>query len=401
VDLSLAAVHDRSLHAAMGREMQIKTAFANVGLSGDLNDFLSFTVVANPADDGVEPRPYVPDPADRRPYFFPNRPEGRGAVSDPSGLYKVDDYKHVGLDPILQQGALRIATVDVHARSGRYGAVFGRQLVPQGFGLDAIPWLTAKDLAHIQRIDAQADNGVTGYVVWRSLRMESAIVSGNGSPYHDYGYFDFTDAAEDKNSLVGTVTRLTVTRDRLWVGGSIRRNALNSRIEDSTSLQLSKHNDDALAMFGAAELIRGVRVFGEYARYTWGLSRTSADLLPGPAVRTPVIRAGYFAGIEAKLPATRWGRWGGVYIREELGRDDSLVAWAAANGLFGVRLGARQRSHILKVHGEFGRHLSLLFFLNALSNPFPELSAIRPIAGWGSDGPVSHRKIGGGLRLKL
>ena len=128
------------------------------------------------------------------------------------------------------------------------------------------------------------------------------------------------------------------------LGISYRKNYINSRIEDSISLQLSKHNDDAVVASISVSPIAMVRVFGEYARYTWGLAATSAALLPGPPVASPVVKPGYYIGVELTSPMTPLGRWKGSFVREELSRDDSLVAYATANQMFGVTLGKKERT---------------------------------------------------------
>jgi hypothetical protein len=403
VDLSVVSIQDESTRATMGREHQIKLSYVVMSADGKLNDRVSYRIEVNPASDSVEPRPYVPSPADRRTYFFPNQPDqpgSRGVVSDPRGLSNVDDYKHLGTDPILQQGMLRIGYVDLHAASGRFGLRLGRFYVPQGIALSDLHWFTAKDLTHIQSINAQADNGAVLYFARAPLRADIAVITGNASPYHDYGYFDFTGAAEDKNSAVGAVMTVRMKMSTHGtIGGSLRRNYLNSRIEDATTLQLSKHNDNAAVLFGEVRPVRFVRLFGEYARYTWGLAKTSADLLPGPRVQSPVIKAGYYVGVDAYAPRTRLGRWGVSITREVLSRDDSLVAWAAANDLFGVTMGKKEHSVITKVFAEAGPNVTAFFFLTRLQNPFPELSAIVPVAGPEAGAAVSNTKYGFGVRF--
>jgi hypothetical protein len=400
-DLTFAGVHDWSLNAAMGRERQVKIAYATFGASFELTDRISLVVAVNPAGDDRRPEPFVPGDGDRRTYFFPNRPEGRGVVSDPSGLYKVDDFKHPGLDPLFQQGALRLGYVDLHTPDRRAGVRAGRQIVPQGLPPDTARWFTAKDLTHMQRIDLQADNGAMAWLRFDRLTIQFAVMTGNGNPYHDYAYFDFTDADEDRNTDFGTVTTVRYRWPRAELGGSVRKNALNSRIEDATTIQLSKHNDDAVMAFGWLEPFARVRVFGEVARYRRGLSRSSAATLPGPPVKTPVDAAGYYVGAEVAVPPGRLGRWGVTWLREELDRNDALVAWAAANRLFGVELGARERAHVIKAHAGLGRHLTAFFFAHFLSNPYPELSAIVPVAGFGAFGPANNNKVGLGLRVRL
>ena len=402
LDLSLASVQDESLRASMGRERQIKLAFAIFSAYGDLGDHLSYRIDINPADDSVVPKPYAPSPDERRTYFFPNQPDdpgGRGVTSDPEGLYKVDDYKHPGLDPIIQQGMLRTGWVDVHTTSRRFGLRAGRFYLSQGMGVADVVWFTAKDLTHIQRINFQSDNGASVYVNSGRLRGEVSVIAGNSQPYHDYAYFDFTDPAEDKNSAVGVVATARATFGDSLVGVSFRKNYLDSRIEDATTLQLSKHQDDALVVFGRWQPRAFVRLYGEYARYTWGLAPTSAELLPGAPVESPVPKPGYYGGIDLYAPETRFGRFGVTFIREEISRDDALVAWAAANHLFGVTLDKWERTTIVKAHARFADYLTVFFYYNDLENPFPELSAIKPISGPDADKDVKNYKYGLGLRF--
>lgn len=401
VDILFAGVLNQSLRAGMGRERQIKIGYAIVAAYGDLTDRISYRIEMNPADDSVRPKPYIPAEGDRRTYFFPNQPEGRGVVSDPDGLIEVDAYKHPGFDPILQRGALRTATIDIHTSGRRYGLIAGRMYVPQGFGLHEAPWYTDKDLTHIQRINAQADHGLGLYYDTPRFRIDLVAVSGNGNPYHDYGYYDFTNPAEDKNSLLGGVLTGRLRFSHLEAGGSFRKNYVNSRIEDAITIQLSKHNDDALVGFARYRFSPGATLFGEYARYTWGLAESSAVLLKGPPNKTPIIKDGFYIGLDLRSAETKWGRFGLTVTHERLSRDDALVAWAAANGLFGVCLGETERSSIVKLRAEFGRYLDGFFFFHRLDNPFPELSAIREISGPGSDRPNNSNKYGLGLRLTM
>jgi hypothetical protein len=405
IDFSFAGVYDQALRESMGRERQIKPAFLNLSVGGSVNDHLSYLVVVNPAPDGPVPRPYVPGPNDPRTYFFPNQPEGRGVSSDPEGLYKVDDYKFSAFDPIVQEGMLRVGYIDVHstapAGARRFGMLLGRAYVPQGFGLDEVTWYTAKDLTHIQRINFEADNGLFLYMTDRRLSVNLVGVTGNANPYHDYGYFDFTDATEDKNSAVALVGSARWTSDRYALGVSYRKNYINSRIEDATSVQLSKHNDNAVVVSASVRPADAVRVFGEYARYTWGLAATSAELLPGPPVASPVIKPGFYVGIEVTSPLTRFGQWKASATGERLSRNDALVAWVAANGLYGARLGEYERTIIVKAETKLMGNVSIFGFWVDESNPFPKLSAIQALSGAGSDPAPGGRRVGFGFRFRL
>jgi hypothetical protein len=187
----------------------------------------------------------------------------------------------------------------------------------------------------------------------------------------------------------------------LMIGGSVKHNYVNSRIEDSITLALSKRYDNAFTAFARWEQSPYLTVFGELARYKWGLRDTSADLLAGPRIQTPLMKDGYFIGADVFSPMYRFVRLSATVVRSELDRNDSLVAWAAANDLFGVTLGKKERSNVLKMQGHFGENLSVFYFWHGLSNPFPELSAIKPIAGPGSDVPVSNNKAGMGVQLRF
>ena len=370
-DLVFAAVHDQAQHAAMGRERQMKPAYAILSALGEVNPHISYRIEMNAVQDSLVPRPYSPHPDDRRTYFFPNQPEGRGVTSDPSGLYKVDFYKHPGLDPIIQQGFLRVAYVDIQDARRRYGLRVGRFYVPRGLGLEDAVWFTGRDLTHIQAIDTVADNGASVYYNAGRARLELTGISGNGNPYHDYGYFDFTDPTEEKNAGIGLLVNGRLRFGRVELGGTYQENSLNSRIEDAISTQLSKHNDGALLLFGSARPAGFLRVFGQYARYEWGLAASSAALHPEPIPETPVIKDGYFWGADVFGPDTPIGRWGLTFTNEVLSRDDSLVAYAAARGLFGVTMGRQERSQIVKAHGRFGGPPDGLLLLQLAGQPVP------------------------------
>ncbi len=405
LDFAFVSYKDRALAGSMGRERQMTPSRLVVSLYGDFNDTVAFRVEMNPLDRSVRPRPYIPSVDDRRTYFFPNQPDqpgSRGVSSVPEGLYNVDDYKSLGTDPILSMGGLRIGYVDLHAKSKRLGMLVGRFYVPQGLGLDNVTWFSAKDLVHMQAIDAAADNGVQFYYDHPKLRVELAGVTGNGSPFHDYGYYDFT-YSEDKNSAVATVARGTFMPFKgFMVGGSVKHNYVNSRIEDSTTLQLSKRYDNAFTVFSRWEQSRYLTVFGEVTRYKWGQRDSSADLMAGVRPHTPLFKDGYYLGAEGTTPEVfSKARFVLTYVRSELDRDDSLVSWAAANSLFGATLGKREWSNVAKVQARFGENISLFWFMHRLGNPFPELSAIRPVSGPGADLPYSSDKSGMGVAFRF
>ncbi len=408
VDFAFANINDNSLRWSLGREREMKIAYALVGLSGELNPHLSYRVELNGANESVKPEPFTP--SDKTPFFFPNRADpAYGVSSRPEGQFKVDDYKNTGWDPYIQEAHLRRAFIDAHTADRRFGLMAGRFYVPFGLPLDEARWFTVKDLTHIQAIDAQVDSGVSVYYAFGREdgfrgRGELAAISGNGNPYHDYVYFDFTRAsAEDTNSAVGGVGTL-----RLWpiegleAVGSVAFNYVGSRIEADTTLQRSKHYDNKLivGLRYRPSWFRHVQVFGEYAHYKWGLRDTSAELLAGVETTTPIFKNGYYAGFDLGVPLPKQrGTLGLVVTREELDRDDSLIAFLADRNRLDVTLGKKERGTIVKLYAELGP-LTVFFFHNDVDNPFPQASAIVPISGpFAFQGPGSG-KTGGGFRLK-
>jgi hypothetical protein len=407
IDLAVANVNDRSLLQSLGREHQTKIPYAILGVSGTLSPHLSYRLELNGVNDSVKPEPFLP--SEQTPFFFPNLADPRyGVSSKPEGLFKVDDYKNTGWDPYIQEQYLRRAFIDVHRSGGRLGVVLGRFFVPVGFRLEEGRWFTVKDLTHIQAINNQTDVGAEVY--WRfgeegsrRGRFSAAVITGNGNPYHDYVYFDFTrSAAEDTNSAVGGVASLgLLPLAGLELRASGEYNFVGSRVAEDTTVQRSKHYDHKLILgaryrpppFGNLE------IFGEYAHYQWGLSDTSNRQLPGPPPPAPRFKDGYYLGADLSLPLPRsWGKLGVVVTREELDRDDSLIAYLAARSMLGVSLGKKERSTIVKVYAELGK-VTAFFFYNDLENPFPQVSAIVPISGPLAFGPSANSKVGIGLRF--
>jgi len=110
------------------------------------------------------------------------------------------------------------------------------------------------------------------------------------------------------------------------------------------------------------------------------------------------ISGRYFLVNQVPLPKKR-GTVGVVVTREELDRDDSLVAFMAARSLLGVREGEKERGTIVKLYAELGP-LTVFVFHNDIDNPFPQASAIVPIGGpFAFQGPGSG-KTGAGVRFR-
>lgn len=409
IDFTTAAIHDNSLRASGGREQQIKVAYAIVGLFGDLTPHVAYRVEFNGVNDSVKPEPFLP--TDETPFFFPNAIDpAYGTASRPEGLWKVDHYKNAGWDPYIQERYLRRAFVDLHTADGRRGLVVGRFFSPVGLQLDEVRWYTAKDLTHIQSINNVVDTGAQLYArVGRPDRTEwqfaAAAVTGNGNPYEDYVYFDHSRGfSEDTNSAIAGIASARVrVRRNLLAGVSYQYNLVGSRIERDTSLQRSKHYDNKLVVSGTYRLpLRFTAdVFGEFARYKWGVKDSSAELLDGPEIETPIFKQGFYLGADVSTPASggRRPRLGVVVTREEIDRDDSLVAFLAARSLYNMQMGKRERSTIVKAYVETGI-LSAFFFWNNLVNPLPQASAIVAISGPTAYRGYGNRKIGAGIRFR-
>jgi hypothetical protein len=412
VDFALADVNDNSLRWSLGRERQLKLPYAIVGFSGDIAPWLSYRVELNGVNESVKPEPFTPSEA--TPFFFPNQADpDYGVTSKPEGQYKVDDFKTTGWDPYIQEARLRRAFVDVHTRGGTFGLVLGRFFVAQGLPLEESRWFTSKDLTHVELINAATDQGAEGYWSFgpkagRHGRLSAAVISGNGNPYHDYVYFDFTRGEqEDTNSAVGTVGALRVwPLPGLDMIAAYKLNFTGSLIESDLSLQRSKHYDDAFTA-GARyrpPFFENLLLFGQYARYKWGLRDTSAEHLPGLPIIAPIYKEGVNLGLDLSAPISLFtsrvkGRVGVVAVREELDRDDSLIAILAAEELFGVTVGEKERTTIVKLYADFGP-LTAFFFYNDLENPFPVASAIVPLSGPHAFTGPGNEKMGFGVRFK-
>ena len=107
---------------------------------------------------------------------------------------------------------------------------------------------------------------------------------------------------------------------------------------------------------------------------------------------------GFYVGADVFTSDTKFGKWGLTVTYENLSRDDSLVAWAAANNLYGVTLGKRETGGIFKGTVQI-KQLTAYGFVNFISNPFNELSAIVPVSGPGVGEVVWNTKVGFGIRF--
>jgi hypothetical protein len=118
-------------------------------------------------------------------------------------------------------------------------------------------------------------------------------------------------------------------------------------VERLPSYWASKRNDDAFIVSGKVQAHRLESVFGEYARYIWGPAASSAEMLGiDPA---PVDKTGYYGGAEVGYPVTPNVVVGAALTREKISRDDSLIKFLAANGLYGAEMGKQARSTTMRL----------------------------------------------------
>jgi hypothetical protein len=369
--------------ASLGHESQGRIGWAIIGISGKINPYISFLAELNPVNDSARPQPAC----GQTNYFFPNVPAERGpqVACVPDGRNRVDLYRFVGLDPLTQQNSVRVAVIDVHRPSGAFGVQAGRFVLPIGFGWQELGSWTNEDAPLIQRLNADASFGALGYVQFRRkgaplARLDAAIVRGDGNRNVEYDYQGFIAPDEDTNSGATSLFRLTLTPVRgLDVRFSGKYGYSGSKIERYESFYLTKRNDKAVIGSIQYRPNRYLRGFGESARYVSGLPDSSAQLIGLPGA--PVIKSGYYVGGEATAPLPKGWEASVSVTGENISRNDSLVWYMEALGLYDVHLGARVRSTIVRVSVRPTPGVEFGGYWNRQRNPYPWLSGIVPVAG--------------------
>ena len=381
-DLLGAGYWDYS-QAPLGHEAQGRIGWAIIAISGKINPYVSFVAEVNPVNDSARPRPACGETN----YFYPNVPApgpGPQVACVPDGRDRVDLYRFVGLDPLTQQNSVRVAVIDVHRPTGTLGVQAGRFVLPLGFDWRELGSWTNEDAPLIQRLNADASFGVLAYAQIRRkdarlARLEAAIVRGDGNRNVEYSYSAFVAPDEDTNSGATVVGRAMLTPIRgLDVRFSGKWGYSGSKIEAFPSFYLTKRHDKAAIGSIQYRPNRYVRGFGEYARYVSGLPDTSAELIG--IANAPVIKRGYYVGGEATAPLPKGWEARVSVTGEDLSRNDSLVWYMEALGLYRVHLGARVRSTIVRGSVRM-RGVELGAYWNRQSNPYPWLSGIVPVAG--------------------
>lgn len=338
-------------------------------------------------------------------FFFPNaaQPIGPNVVCDNNGRIAVDDYRFRGLDPLMQQKFVRQAYLQYNA--GPFSARFGRFILPMGFGWEEMGSLTAKDAPHIQRINAEASFGFQVGLEKRLRGRQFATISfsgvtGDGNKFRDYDYFYGLDGSLDSNSWpTGVLAGSLQPVKGLDLRVALKKGDTGSKVERLPNFYASKRNDDAVILSARYQPHQDIAVFAEKANYTWGLMKTSAELLG--LDQAPVKKDGYYVGADVSHAIARNVRVGTIVTREELSRDDALVKYMSELGLYRAALGKKERSTAVRVYADIAKAVRVGVYRNDLDNPFPQLSGIQPVAGENAFKGRGNDKWGVVVRLIL
>jgi hypothetical protein len=378
--------HDGA-QAALGFEKQGRVGMAILSVSGRVSDRVRYFVSVNPVSE-TRSRPACGE----RDFFFPNDPNlfaGTGPIvkcDEEDGLKRVDTYNTFSLDYITQQGLLREGYVDV-AASDVVAVRGGRFILPIGFAPREVGATSAKDMARITRLNAEANFGAMVAVSRRGDNdrplFDGAVmvVLGDGNREKDYDWFYFVNTSLDTNSAVTVAATLRVAPvEAVELRAAYKKGYTGSKVERLPSYWASKRNDDAIVASLKISPVSWASIFGEYAHYRWGPTLTSGELVGLPALE-PIDKTGYYMGGQLDVPVSSRVRVGGSITREELLRDDSLIQYLSLNNLYGVSMGKKDRLLIARGFVDINRLVNVTFFWVDVSNPFPWVSGSWPIAG--------------------
>jgi hypothetical protein len=376
--------HDGA-QAQLGFEKQGRVGQATIAFRGRLTNRVSYFVSFNPVNE-VSAKPACGEPN----FFFPNDPRvytgGPVVPCDrEDGHKRVDTYNTYALDYVNQQGPLREGYVDWRA-SRAVSARFGRFILPIGFAPLTVGSWTAKDLTRIQRLNAEANFGLMLAYSHATAAGEPLVdvavmgVLGEGNREKDYDWFYFANPTLDANSALTAVGSVRARPHRsLMLHAAYKKGFTGSKVERLPSYWASKRIDDAFVGGAKVQVHPWLSVFGEYARYVWGPTETSAQMLGVDTER--IAKRGYYAGGTFEVPVARRLRAGVTVTREELSRDDSLVKFLAANRLYGVEMGKKDRGTIARFYVDVARVVTVGLFWADISNPYPWISGSWPVAG--------------------
>lgn len=377
--------HDGA-QAALGFEKQGRVGMAILSVGGKVSDRVRYYVSVNPVSE-TNSKPACGE----KDFFFPNDPRLYAAAGpivpcDPEdGLKRVDTYNTFGLDYITQQGILREGYVDwgisdsVSLRGGRF-------ILPIGFAPRDVGAATAKDMTRIMRLNAEANYGaMLAYSARRGdrpvLDLGVMAVLGEGNREKDYNWFYFVNTSLDTNSAVTVVASARVAPVKsVDLRVAYKKGYTGSKVERLPSYWASKRNDDALVVSFKLSPLSWVSLFGEYAKYKWGPTLTSGELVGFPDLAA-IDKAGYYTGVQFQTPPIRKVRVGISGTREELSRDDSMIQYLALNDLYGVSMGKKDRLLVGRGFVDVNQLVNISFFWMDVSNPFPWVSGSWPVTG--------------------
>ena len=370
--------HDGA-QAALGFENQGRVGQATLALSGRLHDKVRYRLAFNPVNEAsFKLACGEPD------FFFPNDPRvysaGPFVPCDPANGHKrVDTYNTYALDAIVQQGPLREGFVDWLANAYTT-ARFGRFILPIGFASEDVGSWTTKDMTRIQRLNAEANFGVMLRYGRDAFDVSAMGVLGEGNREKDYDWFYFANQTLDTNSALTAVLSARARPHRsVDLRAAWKRGFTGSKIERLPSYWASKRHDDALVLSAKVQPHRYASIFGELAQYTWGPTATSAQLLG--IDQEPIDKAGYYVGADIRYPVTSRVEVGVALTREEISRDDSLIKHLAANALYGVEMGKKDRGTTLRVFVTVAQSVTAGIYWADVSNPYPWASGSWPVSG--------------------
>jgi hypothetical protein len=377
--------HDGA-QAALGFEKQGRVGWAILSVSGKVSDRVRYYVSVNPVSE-TNSRPACGE----KDFFFPNDPSlyaGVGPIvkcDEVDGLKRVDTYNTFSLDYITQQGILREGYVDV-SLSQSASLRGGRFILPIGLAPREVGATSAKDMARITRLNAEANFGaMLAYSMKKDARplfdLAAMAILGDGNREKDYDWFYHVNTSLDTNSAITVAATMRVAPIKaVDLRAAYKKGYTGSKVERLPNYWASKRNDAALVVSLKVAPVSWASVFAEYAKYTWGPTLTSGELSGYPELE-PIDKPGYYMGGQIEWPVSSRVRVGGSITREELTRDDSMIQYLVLNGLYDVTMGKKDRELIVRGFVEVNRLVNVTFFWVDVSNPFPWVSGSWPVTG--------------------
>ena len=182
----------------------------------------------------------------------------------------------------------------------------GRFILPIGFAPREVGAATAKDMSRITRLNAEANFGVMVAVSANATRsvFDAGLMAvlGDGNREKDYDWFYFVNRSLDTNSAITVVASARVQPvAQLDLRVAYKRGFTGSKVERLPSYWASKRNDDALVVSVKVSPVSWASAFGEYAKYKWGPTVTSGELVGIPTLG-PIEKPGYYMGAQIDAP---------------------------------------------------------------------------------------------------